>query len=332
MQSLGKHLGHFLGWVKWLFTWVKWASPVLSLIISGAALYFAYGSKETAQRANVKADSANSISRKANVKADTANAISRRANRRQRKLNKPAIEVDFRESLPARYRYRTGWLLSVRGGPATIEWVELKVDGITTGTWKAALDSLPIDPDPNSWIRHVPSDGDQFDSGDEVVLFAVDKQLKSLLSSYRRRVKLSVCYRSVFGEHWVESTNAPPRPKDSCSSPPDAVLRSARPEPKLKLGPNTIESGSKLEFKLSNEYGEPYYDPDLNVRYFETGPPPEFGRVQLAVLPRDEEGYPAPIHFSTPGKYYFVAEVYSEESDFVHHVLPCSVKVKRKQR
>jgi hypothetical protein len=303
--------------------WTTLVLSIFSVVISSIALYSSCKS--------------NDIAREANLEADTANAIARRADRRQKKLNKPVLEVDFRESLPSRFRYSTGWLLSVKGGPATVKWAKLLVDSSKTSTWQAAIESLPIDPEPSGWIRHVPIEGDRFDPGDQVVLFAVEKQLGSLLSEYRHRVDLSICYCSIFGECWVEFTGAPPQPKDGCGKSPENVLRSARPEPQLEIETWNIypDYSGTIQLRLSNEYGEEYYDPDLKVGYYLTSSiAGEASKRTYCASGRDEEGYPALCAISAPSfrpstKYYFVAKVYSKESDFTHHVISGSLYVSR---
>jgi len=115
-----------------------------------------------------------------------------------------------------------GWMAGNSGlGPAILEWFKVTVDGNEVYTWRQMLTSLGIDK--SAQFKFViPQSGTMIRPTEEGMrlFWMVPGPFGDQLRERQHRVRLQFCYRSLYGEYWIESEEASPIPVSSCEPRP----------------------------------------------------------------------------------------------------------------
>lgn len=195
----------------------------------------------------------------------------------------PKIEIDYRTSLPLKYEnFRTGWLLTNKGGRANIRWSALSIDGEPVETWEEAERALPLRIDSVGPRSHAPERGLQYEQGEERLLFAVTSDHASELTAVHRRALIEVCYCSLAGDCWKASSRMPISTESDCELNGALALRERTFRPVLKTDRDTVPDNVAVRIWLEDNYGEPYRRPNLTVKYMNS-------YNQVACTSRDSE-------------------------------------------
>lgn len=103
-------------------------------------------------------------------------------------------------------------------GPVVVGSLEVLVDNIPQSDWPSVADSLGLDPNTVYRFKYLyPEYIFPTDSGSPLFWVESPKtEVRTLLQQYHR-VTITLCYSSVYGDHWItDSKSGIPRQVDEC--------------------------------------------------------------------------------------------------------------------
>ena len=149
-----------------------------------------------------------------------------RLNRLDKKLSvRPDVEISllFLEDW-------NGWAVKNNGvGPARVVWFEVAVDGVPKKNWLEVKSALPLPP--GEFMFSNPYPNTILPVGSRASLFGFKGRYPHLqiLKQNVGRVKMSMCYCSLYEECWRVGTTSTARETDSCKTPPSEPFSPATP-------------------------------------------------------------------------------------------------------
>lgn len=119
-------------------------------------------------------------------------------------------------------------------GPATVEQLEVKVDGKTVLYWSDVIEKISDEKfhikgkkqNVGSSFSTIPN-GHVVPAGEEIRPFRIDGNLElvKLLANARSRIELSACVCSVYKECWNTGRGKRPQPVKMCAYDPETFFR-----------------------------------------------------------------------------------------------------------